>query len=528
MPDETRRAAGPPQTPNSKRLIGLIILVTLVSLAPFATNHFISDDYDLVRDVSTGGPLAIWTFAPTTFFRPLISVSLWINYMACGWSSWGYLAPNFLLHAANTALVFLIARRFMEGTGSLVVSAPKQGVAAFAALVFMASPSHAEALFFMSCRTDLMAAFFGLLSVWVFLGALRSGKAATAVGAVILLLLGCLCKESVYALFLFFAGMAAVHRADRARSRVGWGAATGGFVTVAVTAIIRSKVVTAALPSGSPSLGVTSAAKAIARIGLMLVKPNVPLDAGILIRRSTPVFSTTDWAFFAVALITAGAATWFALGYASEETKRPDLRPPFIAFLAAALPVCFLAMPALSPEGGRLMYLPSAFAAICFAFLVAPLLQRASSRWVGTLWVAVAAGFTFASGVLYRAASDRCESSIAWMRSHQPPAKVAVIVVPDSIGGRYVWRNGFESALQSFAPEWARIPHVVVTYNGSVGPLAGQRRVDLRLADVSQVNPYDFQIRGDTTQNASLVLFPPEGEGTEADGVAVRWPAARR
>src|SRR5690348_1582181 len=98
-----------------------LFLLSIFILLPFAGNYFVSDDFDVIKEVSSGGPFAIWSHAPSLFLRPLVTVSMWLNHAAGGWSPAAYNVPNAMLHGLNVVLVFFLARAFGALRGSSAV-----------------------------------------------------------------------------------------------------------------------------------------------------------------------------------------------------------------------------------------------------------------------------------------------------------------------------------------------------------------------------------------------------------------------
>lgn len=418
----------------------LVVLFSFLVLVPFAGNYFASDDFDLITKVANGGPFGIWSSAPSLFFRPLVSVSMWLNYQLFGWSSIGYNLTNFALHALCAGFAYLIGRRL---GGS-------QTLAAVTAILFAVAPAHAEATFWISCRTDLLGAFFGLGAIALALTALERRSTPTAIGAVAMLALGLGSKESVYGIFLFLWVVAFTTK----ERKMGIAMASAATVATALAAFLRSKVVTAGLPYAAEINPIKMTAKG----AMMLIRPNIPVDPQIVTHR--PGLAPAQIA--AVLLLGFAAALVIRQLATPGERERKPLLLPFAGFFFTAAPATIFSMPLLSPEGGRFMYLPSAFATICAVFLLARWLKPKTMRTVAMMAAFFAAAFTALNGILYRRAAEQCLTTIQYMQGTQPPASKVEMYLPDNIGGRYVWRNGFPEAVQSLAPAWKSVEIVPI------------------------------------------------------------------
>jgi hypothetical protein len=287
---------------------------------------------------------------------------------------------------------------------------------------------------------------------------------------------------------------------------------------MAVTLYLRSKAVTIGMPYGATHLGLIGAAKAVARLGLMLVKPVLPVDPSIVLGRDNPALTGFDW----TCLILVGSfLSAVALGIsrqADEPAERPNIVPPLLAYFAAALPACILAMPFLTPENGRFMYLPSAFSAILLAMIVMPWMHTRAFQKAAGVVVLLLFGFTYQEGTLYRQSAAVCQADVEWLRTHRPEGGGTVFLVPDSLGGRYMWRNGFETAVEEFAPQWLGSPCVDAIYLRP--PDLSSGTLDLGSDAFSAVSKFG----SGSGAGRTVVLFDQQGGVHEFGGIRVVMP----
>ncbi len=171
-----------PKNPNLAALLAIAALSLLI-YAPALNAPFIFDDYSNIvhnPDIKRVSNLPSRLFyampdidpnrnLPT---RPLVFFTLTVNYAIGGLSPAGYHLFSLLLHIGTAFLVFLIAQRLMG---------PDPGILPplFAALLFAAHPIQTDAVSYASNRSDLLAAFFYLLAIRLFLKD-RSAKTAAA------------------------------------------------------------------------------------------------------------------------------------------------------------------------------------------------------------------------------------------------------------------------------------------------------------------------------------------------------------
>jgi len=136
-----------------------------------------------------------WMFTATWMghYIPLTWLSLGLNYALGGMEPWGYHLGNLLLHAANTALLFFVARRLLAvaaispgphanapGEGKADRAHQEEGGvavawgAAAAALLWALHPLRVESVAWVTERRDVLCGFFYLLAVLAYLrGAAR-------------------------------------------------------------------------------------------------------------------------------------------------------------------------------------------------------------------------------------------------------------------------------------------------------------------------------------------------------------------
>jgi len=157
-------------------MVILLVLVTIALYWPATRYDFVSlDDPEYVTEnphVQSGLTLenVKWAFCNTerdVTWAPL----LWLSHMlACqffGLNAWGHHLINVLLHAANTALVFLVFRR-MTGAAwrSLILAA-----------LFGWHPLRVESVAWITERKDVLSTLFWMLTLWAYVKYVEAGKA---------------------------------------------------------------------------------------------------------------------------------------------------------------------------------------------------------------------------------------------------------------------------------------------------------------------------------------------------------------
>jgi Tfp pilus assembly protein PilF len=158
---------------------GIVIVAVLVVYGRSIDAPFIFDDinsvqrndsikklWPLVGDAENPGPLYGPKFAPTSA-RPVVNLSLALNYQLGGLEPRGYRLVNIGLHVCSALLLGAIVRR----TLSLPYFASRYDAAAgwlalAASLVWALHPLQTEAVVYVTQRTELMVGFFYLATLY--------------------------------------------------------------------------------------------------------------------------------------------------------------------------------------------------------------------------------------------------------------------------------------------------------------------------------------------------------------------------
>ena len=148
-------------------MAALLVLVTIALYWPATRYDFINS---MIRDYVTENPHVQgglnwegvkWAFCNTeqaAYWAPL----MWLSHMlACqffGLNAWGHHLINVLLHAANTALVFLVFRRMTGATWRSVILAALFGL----------HPLRVESVVWVTERKDVLSMLFWMLTLWAY------------------------------------------------------------------------------------------------------------------------------------------------------------------------------------------------------------------------------------------------------------------------------------------------------------------------------------------------------------------------
>jgi protein O-mannosyl-transferase len=131
--------------------------------------QFIFDDHNSIENASVHQLWPPWPalFAPENVHRPLVSLSLAINYAISGYQVWSYHLVNLLIHLAAAAALFGIVRRTLLGERLRARFAERADVLALAvALVWMVHPLQTQAVTYIIQRGESLMGMFYLVTLY--------------------------------------------------------------------------------------------------------------------------------------------------------------------------------------------------------------------------------------------------------------------------------------------------------------------------------------------------------------------------
>jgi len=439
---------------------GLSLLLSSLVLSSW----FQEDDFVLLQSVRSGGPFGMWTHSPSQFFRPLVSLTMWVQYQIFGLNPLPFRVFNSLVHAGCAAMVSLLAlallRRLEDGKHA-------KGVAFASGIIFLVSPVHTEAISWISARTDLLATFFGLWSLLVLVRWVQAGDEngvsqasqpdllakPMLPGAVLLFALGLLCKESIIVVPLI--AIAYASWAGNRGSVIKVGASY--FSVVALYLVGRISMIGGDFSGGiDRNLGFKTVGSTLAAAARCLL-PGAPFGDPNL-NNSEAIFTPAGAIYLILGLA--------AVGYILVTTRRKLgvdnaklYRFLWFSFFAALVPALGLSVRLFRTQGERFVYFPSAFILILLALALG--LEKRSGASVSNrrpialqVVIGLSVGAFLMQQLLWRegAAQSRKvqESFIQDVVNHLPRGAKEVVVVdaPTGVQGSY----GVIYALDALGP----------------------------------------------------------------------------
>lgn len=288
--------------------------------------------------------------------RPLLNLSLALDYAAHGLWRPGFRIVNLAIHLANTLLVFDLARRLLAHAAPGRSDGP--WLAAGTALLWAAHPLHTAVNTYVIQRAESLAAFFILGAVDAALVSLASGSLAAAAAAGALAVLGGAAKETTAAILPLVAAcdwafrdrLAGPRHDRRLRPVLYAGLAANLAVIAGLSAALGGRGGSAGLATAPIAAYAVTQCRAVwLYLGRVLWPATLVLDHGAGLARLAEA-----WPFV---LATAAAVVATAVGFAA----RPRAFLPLAAAAILLAPTTSIVPVKTQTIAEHRMYLPSAW-----------------------------------------------------------------------------------------------------------------------------------------------------------------------
>ncbi len=291
------------------------LLIVAVSVAIFyktLTFDFVADDRRLIyekrefiKDWSNlktvfASPFPAETYEPIPFYRPVITFVNFLNFHLLGKTTFGYHIINLSFHTLNAILLYLLIFLLFK----------RELLSLLTALFFAGHPIHTNSVVWISGRTDVIACFFVLLTVILFIGRrdhIGTSRFLLFAGAIITYMLGLFSKEIVLALPLFLFVWDYVSEGDSVKKKL---IPYIPFAAVTIVYLILRVAVIGNLGTGEPQMSANLFQRFLSAFAIyfyyfkMFIFP-VFLNFSPRVLTITSLFSLKFWSalvFFAVVL----------------------------------------------------------------------------------------------------------------------------------------------------------------------------------------------------------------------------------
>lgn len=286
-----------------------ILALCLVSFVLYLTSlrgSFLSLDENDVLQWLQGGPWDLRGFFLPNFshlyYRPLSALSIVGDHLLWDIDAFGFHLMNLVLHLGSVLLVYVLASQLLG-----------RGVPAFlAALMFAAHPIHVEAVSWVPARTDLLATFWVLGAVCLYIDYRRGDRIAFLILSGVFYWCGLLSKEVAIVFPLLIAGyegMITVSDSRRRGFEPVWrwgylGIITGSYLWLRAIALVQGdKGIEKSLAAVTTGVGL-SVWNSLAALGFYVKKLLIPVPLNFAITEiHQPVYVILGGALIATASV---------------------------------------------------------------------------------------------------------------------------------------------------------------------------------------------------------------------------------
>ena len=427
-----------------------IIVLSLTVYSLRLRGHFVADDHFIFYRLQQDGAFGFATYPPTSFFRPLISLHYYLDYLLWGMSPLASHAVNLVWHIVCGLSVWLLAQRVLARWGWL--HTPARGAALVAAQLFVVLPANVEAVAWFAARADMVATAGALGALLLLMRFQERGCRLSYAGALACFAAGLLCKESLLTfpltawlwlrrlgtadagrLTLPFWGVLLVYWAMRTAVVQGWGAYPDAWATLQRPWLLVVNLLAYLFQMGMPA---------------------------ILYGLGRDLWDTLLWGMW---LTGVGLIFWHA-------RRTPPVRARPVNWLLLAGWVLLALLPVLMFKPSPLYFLNSRYSYLASAFAMvgvgAWLSQRARLRRgqrrvpavaVGLLFLAYYSG-TLRQASVWREAGAIAHSSVLSLRNAPTDKPLVILSLPDHHRGAYIWRVSLREGVAVLLPERASQP----------------------------------------------------------------------
>src|SRR5438093_1123163 len=140
---------------HALRITAVLVFAGVLLFASSFNDPFHFDDVLITNDANVTKAAQWFHFFNPLHLRQLTFFTFYLNHLAAGLDPAGFHVVNVLLHVANSVLLFLLLRRFVE-----------RWIAMAAAAIFLVHPIQTSAVLYVYERSTLLACFFSLLALF--------------------------------------------------------------------------------------------------------------------------------------------------------------------------------------------------------------------------------------------------------------------------------------------------------------------------------------------------------------------------
>lgn len=359
-------------------------------------------------------------------FRPVCDLSVMIDYNIWGKNAYGYHITNIILHAANSLLVYALAKKISY---CFSIFNENKFAPAAAAILFFIYAAHSEAVFWILGRSAMLGFFFFALSCIFYF---ERKKTLYLIASMLCMLLAWLSYESTWILPVVFAvmelGESSKLKAESSKLRI--------FIALTLfAAYLTVRYFTIHEVIGNYEAG-------------QFLRLNIPVlfmnFIKMFCRAWLPFLSGSLFAALSVVIIILFTALCFLI-----KQGRYIYFVLFFLFKISLLPAASIGVSTQGMEGERFLYLPSLFCCIIFVYLFC-VFAKNSKQFIASFSILIIFQLYFlrTNAVNYQTAGNITKAFTTAIAGLPEQSRVTIENLPQETCGALILRTGVNEAAQ--------------------------------------------------------------------------------
>ncbi len=495
---------------NSNLLVLLLcILISLAAYSPAINAFFSSDDFAWIYQIKTKGAFHLWMAEPHLYFRPITSLTFFLDYKIWGLNPIGYHLTSLLFHSLCAFQLYITTALLLNQ-----IQFPKNHVktlSLLATFIFLILPIHGEAVCWISARSDLIVTFFCLTAFNLYLAYQKTHLKSYLISSYIVFFCALLSKETA----IIYPGLVFLYkiyehlslRKNDHLSLINYWLKIAYFPTLYATVF--------------PLYFLIRYIRIRRFIGGQGASVHLDFDGGIIFQglgRSLrtilppiPESSEQLWqilfTLFAGGIVGCCVLLWKKGGL---DKKLAQLILLFIAFfLLSLLPMLNLWLSVTTYENERLLYFPSVFVSILISLLLGNIYFNFQ-----LIFFILLTALTIFWSINLNSSAFRWQTVGQVSRQVLEDIKAANIEVdhtiflnlPDNLKGSYIYMSSFDEAIQLFDETQQNKRPYVLLFQNLTHP-----QNTTKILKYGQ-NQYYVQLKDEKTSFLNRYRFPLEKE----------------
>lgn len=435
-------------------ILGLFLLGGILIYCRALISFFHSDDFLFIHAVRGKGFSAVWDIPKGRFMRPFVFFGFWIDYRLWGLSPLGYHLTNILIHSLNACWTALLAYLLFQNRETSNLNA--RALSLLAGALFLVHPSHTEAVSWISGRSDVIATFFCLASLYGFLSYLRNRVPSVFFLSLISFACALFSKESAPTFPLVILLCELYFRWGKKpwypRLFLGYIAVLGVYLLLRYS--ILGQVVGGYGSDVHLQTDVDFWLRNLIFFSERSLFPSITLNLIPFLTTYGPaiVYTFFFYIVFTIVIFILRDRQMKWISRLSCFTLPGLLILLAFSYAICLIPVINLSIYVTGSLGERLIYLPSVFAVIFLVGLIDTLcVHRRLAFYILAVIVLFYAATLHQANQIWRVAGELTRNALNDVLAMEPGNRLIVLNCPDTYRGAYIFRNGLERAVSLYS-----------------------------------------------------------------------------